>query len=374
MSLEEFKSEHNNLIRNKCIICECDVLNKICVLEQFPIMTISNNSVEDKFFDFTLVTCKNCNCLQLKYLIDPNILYSDVYTLSVFSQSWADHFNKFGQFILENTNETLLLEIGANKGDLYKIISKSRDIEYVTLDMFKSKDLPEEIKFIEGNCETYTFNGYKTIILSHVFEHLYYPMEFIKNIKCGNVEEVFISIPNFDLLLKEGSLNLINSQHTFYCGLDYIIYMFSLFNYKCEKYIFYEGAVKSVMFKFVIVNSIKKINLPTTEISLYNNIYKNKIYEIKNIEVPKNSYIFPSGIYGQFYYYLLSNKENIIGFLDNNKNRFNNKLFGTSKLVFDPETIDYENSTILICECSYKEEIVNKLKNLYPNINLLFLI
>jgi hypothetical protein len=266
-----------------------------------------------------------------------------------------------------------LLEVGANKGDLYKIISKERDINYTTLDMYKSKDLPEEIKFIQGNCETYAFEGYKTIILSHVFEHLYSPLEFIKNVKRGNISEVFISIPNFDLLLKDKSLLMIHSQHTFYCGIDYITYMFSLYNYECEKYIFYEGPFKSIMLKFVLSENMSKSNIPSTEISLYKNIYINKILEIKNIEVPENCYIFPSGIYGQFYYQLLNNKQNIIGFLDNNKDRFSNKLYGTDKFVFDPNNIDYEKSTIIICECPYKEEIIDKLKQSYSNVNLLYL-
>ena len=57
------------------------------------------------------------------------------------------------------------------------------DVDYTTLDMFRNNELPTSVKFIKGNCETYCYSGFNTIILSHVFEHLYNPRKFIENIK-----------------------------------------------------------------------------------------------------------------------------------------------------------------------------------------------
>ena len=108
-------------------------------------------------------------------------------------------------FILEHNNDTNILEIGSNKGELYNILSQHCDFEYTTLDMYQHEDLPKNIKFIQGNCETFNYNGYTTLILSHVFEHLYNPTKFIKNIKNYNVKNIFISIPDYDSLLEEKS-------------------------------------------------------------------------------------------------------------------------------------------------------------------------
>ena len=47
---------------------------------------------------------------------------------------------------------------------------------------FSEENYPniENIEYISGNCETYNYTGINTIIMSHVFEHLYNPKEFIK--------------------------------------------------------------------------------------------------------------------------------------------------------------------------------------------------
>jgi hypothetical protein len=261
--------------------------------------------------------------------------------------------------------------VGANKGDLYKLIIKEKPVEFTVLDIWKHKDLPSEIKYIEGNCETFDFKGFDTIILSHVFEHLYKPLKFIENIRNTGVSTVFISIPNFDSQLKDKSLLIINSQHTFHCGSDYIIYIFSLFNYKCEISYNYNGSCISSMFKFILDNNIGPVKFPSTDIQLYKDIYVDKVNNIQKIGIPPNSYITPSGIYGQFYYNLLKNKGNVLGFLDNNKERHNKPLYGTDRLVYLPSTIDFNNVTVIVCDCPYKKEIIAGLKELSDSINII---
>ena len=361
-------------IRKSCVICSNKNFELINSFFNFPIMSISNNSVKEDFYDYTLISCTNCNCLQLKNLVDPSILYSDVYMISTFTPSWFEHHVDFSKFILSNTNEKSFLEIGANKGDLYKIMSKERLITFTVLDMYKHQDLPLEIFFIEGNCEDYNFKGYNTLILSHVFEHLYNPKKFIENIRNANVENIFISIPNFDLLLKEENYTIIYSQHTFYCGFDYITYLFSLYNYKCEKYFIYDGNIKSSMFKFILDYKTTQIKLPSTDIKLYNNIYIDKIDYLNKIIIPENSYIAPSGIHGQYLYKFinLNMKKNIVGFLDNNEKRHNNNLYGTDKKVYFPLYINLTNSTIIICNCQFKDEIVKGLQNICDSITFLY--
>jgi len=335
-------------------------------------MAISNENVTETFFNFTLLCCKSCNCLQLQNLVDPSILYSDLYTNATFSSSWEHHNIELTNFILNNTTDTSFLEIGANKGGLYKMLkNKQNNIRYNVLDMYKNNELDENIHFFEGNCETFDFTGFNALILSHVFEHLYSPLTFIQNVRNSNVHTLFISIPNFDYLLNEESITLLHSQHTFFCGLDYILYMFSLYQYKCESHFEYPGNFKSRMFKFVLDANVVPLSMPSRDIELYKKIYITKMYNLRNTQIPENSYIFPSGIYGQYAYYFSKYKNNVLGFLDNNPERHNKKLYGTDKLVYSPLTIERENITICICDCPYKEEIITGLKRISPDLNLL---
>ena len=359
------------LKRNVCVICQHTEFETINSFPGFPIMAISNDAAPVELYDYTLIACKNCNCPQLQNLVNPSTLYSDVYMNATFSPSWEDHHTEFSKFILMNTEEVKLLEVGANKGDLYKIMTKERAIEFATLDMWKHPDLPSEIKFIEGNCETFDFSGHNSIILSHVFEHLYTPLKFIENIRNSGVASVFISIPNFEYLLMEQSTTTIHSQHTFYCGFDYIIYMFSLHNYKCDAYFLYNGNFKSMMFKFVLDYTFPQKTTPSINPQAIKDIYVDKINRMSNVEIPTISYIAPAGVYGQYFYYFLKNKENIIGFLDNNAQRHNKKLYGTDKLVYSPLHIDYSNATIIVCECPYKEEIVAGFRRICPDVKII---
>ena len=362
-----------SFIRTRCIVCEHTEFETLFSLPAFPIMAISNNSVSESYYDYHLIVCNECKCLQLKYLVDPSVLYSDIYMNATFSPSWADHHTHFSNFILSNTNERMFLEVGANKGYLYKCMKDQRDVEFMTLDMFKDAKLPDEIKFIEGNCETFDFTGFSNVILSHVFEHLYSPLAFIKNIRTAGVRNVFISIPNFDMLLEEKSLVTIHSQHTFFCGFDYIIYMFSLYNYTCDISYAYNGNFKSRMFKFVLEPATLPKSIPSMDIQLYRAIYVDKVQQIRSLEIPENSYIMPSGIYGQIYYYLIKDKTSVKGFLDNNAQRHDKLLYGTNKKVYLPSSIDYNTATIIVCDCPYKNEIVSGLKELYPSIRMLYI-
>ena len=357
--------------RSICIICNNNEFELIISCSKFPIMAISNDKVPDEFYDLTIIACNQCKCVQLQNLVDIEVLYSNVYMNSIFSPSWAEHHSIFSNFILNNTEDISFLEIGANKGDLYKNMLKEKHVNFTVLDMFKHDDLPSEVKFIEGNCEKFNFSGFNTIILSHVFEHLYSPHTFIKNIQSSGVLSVFISIPNFDLLLKEKSIIMLHSQHTFYCGLDYIIYIFSLYKYKCENYFLYNGNFKSIMFKFVLDYSCEKVLLPSTDLQLIKEIYIDTISYLNTIEIPMNTYIAPSGIYGQYIYYFLKNKDNIIGFLDNNSERHGKSLYGTYKRVYSPLKINYNTSTVLICNCPYRDEIILGLKKIYNSVRFL---
>ena len=362
--------------RNNCVICNNNNFENIASFSEFPIMAISNDFEKYQYYDFTIICCNNCGCVQLKNLVEPSILYSDVYMNSTFSPTWSDHHINFSNFITSNTTEIDFLEIGANKGDLYKNMIKTQEIKYTVLDMYKHADLPSDIEYIEGNCETFNFNGINNVILSHVFEHLYSPREFINNLKKAGVSNVFISIPNFDTLLIAKSFQILHSQHTFFLGFEYIKHLFSLYNYRLETYTNYNGNFKSSFFKFILDNNFNSTSLTMTNksynIQLFKNIYIDDVLKLNSIEIPQKCYITPSGIYGQFIYYNLKNKNNIIGFLDNNIQRKNNLLYGTNINTFYPPETDLTNVSVIVCDCPYKEEIVLTLKNICSSVHLIY--
>jgi hypothetical protein len=369
-----FEKKINSAIytRTSCVICGLSDFDTLIRISHFPVMAISNDLVSEDFYDFEPMICNNCKCLQLRNLVDPNILYSDVYMNAAFSPSWSHHHEHFKRFITSNTDTRSFMEIGANRGELYGLLKVDNPIKYSVLDMYRHKDLPDDVEFIEGNCETFDFTGRDTLILSHVFEHLYSPIPFIRKISKSNVKSVFISIPNFEALLKDRSSLIIHSQHTFYCGVDYIEYMFSLHGYSMTHVYQYDGPCKSVMIKFELNNAVPRA-MPSTDIAEFKDIYIDKVSSIRKLVIPPNSYITPAGIYGQYLYFFLEDKRNIIGFLDNNPERHGKTLYGTGKRVFLPNSIKYDGANILVCESIYTKEIVAGLIKLNTDANIIYI-
>lgn len=361
------------LNRVGCIVCGCCEFTNIASFPNFPIMAISNNSVANCYFTKQLDACIKCTCLQLRHLVDPTLLYSSNYMNAAFSPAWEDHHMKFCDFILSSGDTDQFLEIGANRGGLYKLLKQKRSVAYSTLDMFKHPELPDDVEFVKGSCESHNYAG-QSVIASHVFEHLYNPHRFIKQMAAGGVREVFIAIPNFRYLLESQSLQIINSQHTFYCDKEYIIYMFSKHGYTCEKVIDYNGEYKSCFFKFSYT-CCGESALPTTDIELYKDIYINRVANIRRLVLPEKTYIMPSGIYGQFLYHFLEQKSHVclLGFLDNNMSRHGHTLYGTDKHVYHPSKVDLTDCVIAVCKCPYSSEILAELQTKYPSARLLLL-
>jgi hypothetical protein len=304
--------------------------------------------------------------------VPSELLYSSAYETVPFSETWMDHHIEFSKFIQRHSEQTSYLEIGSNTGILYKLLNQTQSLDFTVLDMFRHESLPQNVKFIQGNCETFDYRDYHTIIMSHVFEHLSSPPSFIKKIREGNVTSVFISIPNFDELVLQKSISTINAYHSFFCGIDYITYLFSIHQYRSNDIFFYNGNFKSIMIHFLLDESITFHTIPEYNISYFNFIVERST-EIKNSIIPERTYICPSGMYGQYIYYFLKQKQNIIGFIDNNSNRHGKKLYGTGVTVFSPSVLKNESCTILLCKCPYTEELKQQLLNINKKLHFIIM-
>lgn len=358
--------------RDKCVICDSNELHILREFPDFPIKAICTSALQaDILFNNCVVSCPSCNCVQLKYLVDLEQLYNNDYANTTFSPAWADHHSNFKSFIFNNTKETQFLEIGANTGALYKLmVAEKPDIKYMTLDMFRHEQLPSEIEYINGNCETFDFSGHSSVILSHVFEHLYNPSVFLKQIAKSTVEEVFISIPNFNKLRDKQTCSIIYSQHTFYCGQEHIEYLFAKHGFTMANSFEYDGPMQSFMCVFKRSTESLSPKYPSLNVDVWTQLYHDKIDLIANTTVPENTYIMPSGIYGQYVYYFLKNKQNVIGFLDNDIKRHGKRLYGSPLTVYSPKDVDLTDKTILLCENPYQTEIIQGLQKIYADVKI----
>lgn len=367
------------MLRNACVICESKLLKEVYTLKNYPI-TPSSNQLDystDEFQDCIFVSCTNCGCVQLKTLIDPVKLYLNSHNSTDFSETWKQHHNLFAEFVIDNSvSSKSVIEVGGNSGTLYRILSKYI-ADYTILDISDTEKRPAEVKFIQGNCESFDFSGYSSVILSHTFEHLYNPRLFVKNLCDANVKSVFISIPNMEHLSSSENMSVLHNEHTYFVGDYEIKYVFSHFNYTCISS--YEFKAHSRFYHFVFDYSSLPRHLNTS--LLYTNQILNifQKYQILTGDLDINApcFICPAGHYGQKIYYYLNRFHGFIkGFLDNDPLKQNKRMYGTPLNVYSPTHLEtYKNTKIYIVLYAgpYTNEIKGQLNGFHSDIEFISL-
>ena len=367
------------MIREHCVICSSNNLTFSFLLKEFPMIFLPiDNTIEnienDKFINLELYGCQECGCVQLKYLLDPNVLYGIPHNMTYNTPTWKEHHKQLSEFIYNNNKSENIIEIGGYSGVLAKLLNK--DINYSILDICDIDPNIENVEFINGNCETYNFKENITVVMSHVFEHLYEPTNFIKNLKRNNVKNIFISIPNMKELIKDKSIPIIHQEHTYFCDYHDIVYLFAKEGYVCSSSFYY--LKHSIFFHFVKSDNCSfNYNFDKERINDYYNVYeynKNMISTINNLDDP--FFIVPAGFYGQIIYYFLDEKyrKNLLGFLDNDKSKIGKRLYGTPNFIFKMDEIkNHDSITIIIYNGSYTQEIINQLNSYNSNIKYIIL-
>ena len=371
--------------RQKCAVCD-NLIDEGKDVFSLPntittCLPLENPFEENEIKMLNFKGCLICGCVQLHNLFDPNDIYKDTIIPHNKSLLWEHHNIELSQFITDNiNNSSLVCEIGAGMGDLYCKINNLNKIEnYYSLEIDVKEEknrLAKDIIYIQGNCELYDYKSknISTIIMSHVFEHLYEPIRFLQRISVSNVNEVFIAIPDMNNLYKCKDLNTLFIQHTFYIDTNYLIYLFNKINFVLKKTfnfrkcaIFYHFCREDTLLSDINIKS--NLNL----IPYLREFYTSEQEKINNLVFKHPFYICPSGYYGQIVYNWLNetSKTMALGFLDSDINKINKRLSGTPLTIFEKKYVkDKHNIKVLIIADKYKVEIENELKLLNNDIEI----
>jgi hypothetical protein len=365
--------------RTECVVCTSKHLKFVYDLKEFPMTFLPTESLvsEDIKIDLKLYGCENCGCVQLKELLDPKILYRTAHNITYNTPLWKEHHTTLSDFIYNHKESDSIIEVGGYSGVLVKnLLEKDKKINYTILDICDEDPQIPNVKFIRGNCETYEFSENTTVVMSHVFEHLYEPSKFITNLSRQNVKNVFISIPDMSSLVRSRTIPIVHQEHTFFCDYNDIIYLFSKKNYTCKRSFNFKN--HSLFFYFIKdenTNIVERFN--TNRISENYSVYeynKNKIENIRDFD--ETFYIVPAGLYGQMIYYFLSDKlkSQTLGFLDNDPSKIDKRLYGTPSSIFKMDKVkEYDYITVLIFNGVYTKEIVEQLNSYNKNIRYVYL-
>jgi len=366
--------------RNNCEITGSSDLEPLCEFPSFPVFMgcVDQSESLDLKEDMTWLICKSSGVIQLKNILPLSILYPEAHGAGAIGVLWQRHHMEFAKFV-NQASPSKVFEIGGASGILAKEYSQFDEISWTILEPNPQPIDGCKASFIKGFFdESFNFSDeIDTVVHSHVFEHIYHPDKFMKHLslfmKQGS--KLLFSLPNLEMMLKNNYTNCLNFEHTLFLSEPYIDFLLAKHGFRLIKKdnfmndhsIFYY-AVRDVDIKpIALMTGLYEKNKKLFED--YVNYHKELIESI-NIKIKSTSssiYLFGAHIFSQYLIQMGLDTRNIISILDNDPNKQEKRLYGTSLKVMSPKILkEIENPIVILKAGFYNEEIK---KDILENIN-----
>ena len=373
----------SNLNRDFCVFSGNRDLEMLYSFEKFPVFMgcVDTPPADDIFKSMNWYISRSSGSLQMNPLVPLELVYLGQHNDST-GGIWDAHHTAFAEF-LHGLNPRKVFEIGGATGALYGKVSDLQPVEWTILDPNPEVVTDSSISAIKG------FFGpdfreevdFDILVHSHVFEHVYNPMEFVQALS-GYVPEdklIAFSVPNMRYLLENCFTNALNFEHTYFLIPEYIEYLLSRNGFEIlssEPF-----RTHSRFYLARRTNAVSSIPLPDLYeehramfmkfINLHLDVVAGLNDFIKRSDVPV--YLFGAHIFSQFLLAFGLQAEGIETVLDNSPVKISRRLYGTDFIVQSPEVLrDVSSAAVILRAGHYNEEIKkNILENINANINFL---
>ena len=205
------------LERNLDVVTGDSDMENLHTLQCFPVFMgcVEQSIDQDITAELTWQISRSSGLIQLSKLIPLDILYQAQHAGAV-GKIWEKHHKTFANFV-NKTLPSSVLEIGGAHGILEREYQGFDNIKWVILEPNPSPVVGCKAKFIKGFFdENFKYSDdFDTIVHSHVFEHIYNPDTFMKQLSsfmAPGKKHVF-SLPNMEVMLERKYTNCINFEH-----------------------------------------------------------------------------------------------------------------------------------------------------------------
>ena len=323
--------------------------------------------------------CQNTGLIQLRKIFPLELVYKFPHNDGV-GNVWRNHDLELSKFIEEMSPKSTF-EIGAGSGRLGKLyLSKNTNNHWTALEpnhVYDEVVMPNYVHLREWFDSKYVIDKkYDAVIHSHVLEHSYDPISFLKTIynQIENDTLHIFSIPNLFHFVENKFTNGLNFEHTVFLTEELVDNILGSIGFEIIKKqyhdelpcIFYatkKSERKDVTYSHSIYQKNKKVFLDYVDGQLADVKELNEKIDKFKGEI----FLFGGHIWSQF---LISNGLNISKIkciLDNSPMKQGKRLYGTSLKVKSPKILEgRKNVAVVLKAAQYSKEIKD---DIYNNIN-----
>ncbi len=372
-------------LRKEDIIYYNEDLKDILAIKKFPMLM--GCTTQDRKYDIEIDQVwgesSKSGVIQLSKLINLESLYEIQHDAGKIGDLWADHHLQFAKYISNNTKICSVLEIGGAHGILSINSVKYGFDKWTIIEPAPSPVEGCKAKFINkffSSNLSLELPKTNLIVHSHVLEHIYDPISFLKNCNktLNDNGKMIFSVPNIYEMVKRKYSNSINFEHTIFLTEEIILNLLSQTNFEIENIKYFKDD-HSIFYtcKKTQKNFHNILKLPDNykEIFLeYWNHFKQD--SIKINEMIKNYdgkvYLFGAHIFSQILLCLGIDWKNISYILDNADSKIDKRLYGSELIVKNPNIIQIDEKPLVILRAGkYNEEISKQLKLINPSVQII---
>lgn len=335
-----------------------------------------NIPIDITFVKYNVYKCHKCNIVQNKYLVDPAVLYSSQH-VDMYGTNWRKMCSTFSDFIKTNTNYNCeITEIGGGSGFLCdQLQNEFKFKNYIIIDPQYNGRTDNRIVYnmmYEEFSKKHNFN-FDVVIISHLFEHLYSPAEFIKSLMNKGTKQIFMCHPNFDKYIEKVHNNVLNVEHTFYMSNDFLIQWFNINGFSLVNSNIYSD--HSVIFQFT---SNYQLQIQPKNIINKLDAFDNFMTKLKqNIQILSDIvnnndkvYMWPASFYSiQYITYLEPTQIQKIVLIDNSPLKYGKYLYNIPIKSLTDYINNNNREPILLFKCAFLNEIFNQISKLNVALN-----
>jgi hypothetical protein len=341
-----------NIVRDRCLVTDSTDLEHLFTFSSFPVFmgTSDKPESEDVLEDMSWSISRKSGMIQLDNLIPLNILYPESHGAGEIGAIWKEHHSGFAKF-LSKIGPKSVFEIGGAHGILEFEHRTHAEIPWVILEPNPHPSPQTKAKFIQGFFDqSFKFDGeFDTVVHSHLFEHVYDPMEFMRSLSAFMPQgaNLVFSIPNMEVMLKRKYTNCINFEHTFLLTEPYVEFLLSSNGFEVlSKEKFRED--HSLFIHAVRNSDISVRQLPTNLYQRHKGLYLDYVsYHLdlvkelnqKLSELEEPTYLFGAHVFSQYLIAFGLDTAKIGGILDNDPTKHGRRLCGTGLKVFPPSVL-----------------------------------